>query len=99
MKLLKSLAIFGKALEVVAVILLIMSGIILERVSLMKKKLSEQKYFQNWGAAIAQWIRLHIPPVALGSSLKHTIYAVVNLCLNVSCGKDENKQTKKYLKH
>ena len=76
-----------------------MSGIILERVSLMKKKLSEQKYFQNWGAAIAQWIRLHIPPVALGSSLKHTIYAVVNLCLNVSCGKDENKQTKKYLKH
>ena len=33
----------------------------------------------QWGAAIAQWIRLHLPSCRPGSSPKHTIYAFINL--------------------
>ena len=34
---------------------------------------------RQWGAAIVQWIRLHLHPAALGLSPKHTIYASISL--------------------
>ena len=34
------------------------------------------------GAAVAQWIRLRLPPATLGSNSKHTIYTFINL----NCG-------------
>ena len=34
------------------------------------------------GATIAQWIHLHLPPAALGSNPKHTIYTFIKLYLD-----------------
>ena len=39
-----------------------------------------------WGAAVAQWIRLRIPFCRPGSNSKYTIYAFMNLNLNLNCG-------------
>ena len=52
-----------------------------------------------WGAAIAQWICLHLPSCRPGSSPKHTIYAFINLCWFVSSWKDENKQIEAGIGH
>ena len=35
------------------------------------------KALPTWGATIAQWICLHLPSAALGSSSKHTIEAFI----------------------
>ena len=45
----------------------------------------------KWGAAIAQWIGLRLPSCHLGSSSKHTIYAIsviVKFVLYLSCEKE-----------
>ena len=58
---------------------------------------AHQKYYPNGllsfiKAAIAQWIRLHLPSCRHRFEPKHAINAFINLYLNCHVEKDENKQ-------
>ena len=58
---------------------------ILEATALTTVPQPQPKIFSLWVATIAQWIHLQLPSCRPGSNPKHTIYAFINLNLNLSC--------------